>query len=180
MLIFFKSQVESWDAANPPMKGVNWYNGQEAAIRILAWIQALYIFKDSERIDEEFFQLFLKQLYLHTIFIDNNIDYAKHAVTNNHLIGEALGVYIAGLLFPFMPNFNKLKKRAAKVLFSKACMNQFYNDGGYCQLSFSYQRLALSYYLWCYIIAKKIMMNIYRMRRSPTFLVVRAVSCQDV
>jgi len=151
---FFVSQISSWSDANPVMKGVNWYNGQEAAIRILAWIYGLYIFKDSIHVDNSFFQLFLKQLYLHTIFIDNNIDYAKHAVTNNHLIGEALGVYIAGVLFPFMPDFIKLKNRSKKILFGKSCLNQFYSDGGYCQLSFSYQRLALSYYLWACITSK--------------------------
>lgn len=151
---FFVDQVNSWTDSNPPMKGVNWHNGQEGAIRLLAWIFALYVFKDSEKLNDDFFQTFLDLLYKHVVFIDSNIDYAKHAVTNNHLIGEALGIYIAGVLFPFMDGLKSLKKRAEKVLFSDACRKQFYSDGGYCQLSFSYQRLALNYYLWCFCIGE--------------------------
>ncbi|HEC93014.1 MAG TPA: alginate lyase family protein [Candidatus Atribacteria bacterium] len=150
----FKEQLLSWEKENPYPYGVNWYNGQELAIRMLAWIYALYMMADDPVFDQETFDRFLRLLYLHTIHIENNISYAYYAVHNNHLIGEALGLYISGLLFPYFLESKRWREKGKKILQSERCLRQFYEDGGYCQLSFNYQRLALHYYLWALRLAE--------------------------
>jgi hypothetical protein len=149
----FIGQVKDWAKSNPYPKGVNWASGQELAIRVLAWIFALYSFSDAGIIEEDDFELLLKLIYLHAYHIHKNIHYAYFAVHNNHLIAEALALYAIGTLFPFFSHASKWKKRGRKILEGKA-LEQFYPDGGYCQLSHTYHRLALHYYLWALRIAE--------------------------
>ncbi|RMF60913.1 MAG: hypothetical protein D6748_02955 [Calditrichaeota bacterium] len=143
----FLEQVQSWWKANPYPLGVNWASGQELAIRLLSWIFALYNFADSNVLTETDFHLILKLIYLHTHHINLHIDYALYSVTNNHLIGEALALYAVGTLFPFLPGSARWQKKGWNILTGKG-LQQFYSDGGYCQLSHTYHRLALHYYLW--------------------------------
>jgi hypothetical protein len=148
------SQVRDWAKNNPYPDGVNWASGQELAIRVLAWIFGLYNFSNSKIIKENDFVLLLKLIYLHAQHIYSNIHYSYFAVHNNHLIGEALALYVIGTLFPFFDRASKWKKRGRKILEGKA-LKQFYPDGGYCQLSHTYHRLALHYYLWAIKIAEE-------------------------
>ncbi len=151
---YFCSQLESWEISNPYGYGVNWHSGQELAIRILAWVYALYMMGDDDSFKEEDFERLLRLIYLHTKHIEKNIDYAFYAVHNNHLIGEALGLYMSGALFPYFPESERWREKGKGILEGDRCINQFYKDGGYCQLSFNYQRLALHYYLWALRIAE--------------------------
>lgn len=150
----FCNQLRTWDEQNPYGYGVNWFNGQELAIRLLSWIYAIYMMGDDDSLTEEDFQRFVKLLYLHTRHIEENISYAYYAVHNNHLIGEALGLYISGTLFPYFLESERWRKKGKEILEGKRCLNQFYTDGGYCQLSFNYQRLALHYYVWALRVAE--------------------------
>lgn len=150
---FFCDQLKSWEEENPYGLGINWFNGQELAIRLFSWIFAVYSFSEIESFFEEDFQRFLRLLYLHSHHIEKNISYAYYAVHNNHLIGEALALYISGMLFPYFSESERWRKKGKKILESKKCLEQFYVDGGYCQLSHNYHRLALHYYIWAVRVA---------------------------
>ncbi|OPX84752.1 MAG: Heparin-sulfate lyase precursor [Pelotomaculum sp. PtaB.Bin104] len=141
------TQLKEWEDANPYRAGLNWSSGQELAIRSLSWIAGLYLFVEDESFREEDFQRLLRLLNLHGRHIYANINYARLAVHNNHLIGEALALYLLGGLFPWMRGAGKWKRRGRRLL-EKDCLRQFYRDGGYCQSSHNYHRLALHYYLW--------------------------------
>lgn len=141
------TQLKEWEDANPYRAGLNWNSGQELAIRSLSWIAGLYILGEDESFQNEDFQRLLRLLYLHGEHIYANIHYARLAVHNNHLIGEALALYIMGSLFPWMHGAGKWKRKG-KTFLEKDCINQFYRDGGYCQSSHNYHRLALHYYIW--------------------------------
>lgn len=143
----FTKQLESWEENNFYRAGINWNSGQELAIRALTWILALYVFIDDSAFKEEDFQRLMRLLYLHAEHIYSNINFARIAVHNNHLIGEALALYAIGSYFPWMKGAAKWKKRGRELLASD-CPKQFYEDGGYCQCSHNYHRLALHYYLW--------------------------------
>jgi len=149
----FSQQLKSWEESNPYDFGINWNSSQELAIRVLSWIYALYMMGEEENFKEDDFQRLLKLIYLHARHIEENISYAYYAVHNNHLIGEALGLYAIGTLFPFFRESKRWRDKGKRILEGSGCLNQFYEDGGYCQLSFNYQRLALHYYLWAMRIA---------------------------
>lgn len=150
----FVEQVQSWDQNNRYPFGVNWASGQEAAIRMITWIFTYSVFLNFFQPNEEFAERFRQLLLMHSDHIYRHINYARYAVHNNHLIGEALALYIAGNIFKRLPHAQKWYKKGKQILSGKA-LQQFYGDGGYCQLSHTYHRLALHYYLWAVKIAKK-------------------------
>lgn len=179
--VFFR-QVREWDQANPYPKGVNWASGQELAIRVLSWIFALYQFAENDAVTNEDFQVLLKQINLHAHHISRHIHYAYYAVHNNHLIGEALALYAVGTLFPFLPGAKKWKKRGRRILEGKA-LAQFYGDGGYCQLSHTYHRLALHYYLWAVRIAEvngePFPRKVYNTLKKSAYLLLQNMNMSD-
>lgn len=143
----FLQQLHDWQKHNPYRAGANWANGQELAIRSLAWIYALYVFCSSSCFGEEDFQSLQKLLYLHAQHIYREIHYARYAVHNNHLIGEALALYAIGSLFPWLTKAKKWRT-FGKFILHNDCLKQFHADGGYCQSSHTYHRLAMHYYIW--------------------------------
>ena len=146
-------QIKEWSEKNPFLIGPNWASGQELAIRLFAWIFGLYAFKNENVIDEEEYKILLRQCYLHAWYINKHINFSKYAVRNNHLIGEAAALYVIGTLFPFLKDAKNWRKRGKRIL-EKITPSQFYPDGGYCQLSHNYHRLAVHYYLWAIRIAE--------------------------
>jgi len=149
----FTEHLKSWEENNPYDYGINWNSGQELSIRIISWIYALYMMGNDNYFKNDDFQRLVRLIYYHAKHIEKNINYAYYAVHNNHLIGEALGLYIVGVLFPYFKESKRWRKKGKKILEGSKCIKQFYEDGGYCQLSFNYQRLALHYYLWALRIA---------------------------
>lgn len=147
------SQLESWEDENPYAYGVNWASGQELAIRLIAWIFAFSYFHRSRAFTEKDFSRFQRLIYSHALHIERNIGYSRYAVRNNHLIGEALALFLIGSLFPW---FDKSRQWAdfGRSLLENECLSQFFSDGGYCQYSHNYHRLALHYYLWAIRIAE--------------------------
>jgi asparagine synthase (glutamine-hydrolysing) len=143
----FTAQIKEWENSNLYRGGLNWNSGQELAIRCLTWIAALYVFVDDPAFREEDFERILRLIYLHGEHISANIEYARMAVHNNHLIAEALALYVIGSYFPWLKDSRKWKRKGRSLL-EKDCLLQFYKDGGYCQCSHNYHRLALHYYLW--------------------------------
>jgi asparagine synthase (glutamine-hydrolysing) len=143
----FSDHLSSWEEANPFRSGVNWSSCQELAIRSLVWIFALYAFGDDDSFREEDFLRLQRLLFLHAEHIEHNINFSRFAVHNNHLVGEALGLYAIGSLFPWFQGAERWKEKGRSLL-EKDCLPQFYGDGGYCQLSHNYHRLALHFYIW--------------------------------
>ncbi|QDG51675.1 hypothetical protein FIV42_13220 [Persicimonas caeni] len=145
----FTTQLARWEQANPYRLGVNWSSGQELAIRLMAWCFAVAVMTRDPAFKEEDFRRFARLAYLHAEHIDANIDYARLAVHNNHLIGEALGLFLVGSLFPFLDEAEGWRDKGKRLLLDD-CLSQFWSDGGYCQSSHTYHRLALHYYVWAW------------------------------
>jgi asparagine synthase (glutamine-hydrolysing) len=143
----FAEQLRAWEAANPFRGGVNWSSGQELAIRAVAWCFAFNAFAGDPAFGEDDFRRLRRQLRLHGRHIARHIGFSRLAVHNNHLIGEALGLYLIGGCFPDFPEAAAWK-RTGRGLLAGECLRQFRPDGGYCQDSHNYHRLALHYYLW--------------------------------
>lgn len=151
----FFDALLSWEQNNPYRVGINWANGQELAIRSLAWIWAMYIFGNASSFNNNHFQRLQRLIFLHGEHIYHGINYARYAVHNNHLIGEALGLYAIGSIFPWLPKAKKWRNFGKKIL-ENDCLQQFHDDGGYCQNSHTYHRLATHYYIWYCRIAESI------------------------
>lgn len=140
-------QVGSFATENQFGYGVHWNSGQEIAFRLLAWLFGLQILGKGGDRDSEMHHQISRQLYLGALQIEAHIDYARFAVHNNHLLSEALGLMVAGLLLPDQARAPRWRDYGWELL-DEAADRQFYEDGGYIQQSHNYHRVALQDLLW--------------------------------
>jgi hypothetical protein len=91
--------LDSWFLACPYGYGPNWASSLEAALRLINWA-AVWQLVGREVLDEnsDFRDRWLKSVYQHAEFIRGWL--SLHSSANNHLIGEAAGLFVAGLAWP--------------------------------------------------------------------------------
>ena len=140
----FYAQVSHWILENPYRIGVHWANGQEIAIRLLAWICGLYAFADSQSDPGNVFVDIQKSIALQCRQIERHLRYAQYSMRNNHVIGEALALFLVGTLFPWLRNAGRWERRG-RALLEESTADQFTGTGEYVQNSHTYHRLALNY-----------------------------------
>jgi hypothetical protein len=92
--------ISSWSEANPPYAGINWTSALEVAVRLISWAMALDLVGgagcDAKRAREAATSVWLQARHVS----DNLSLYASSR--NNHLIGEAAGLRVAGAKFPWL------------------------------------------------------------------------------
>ena len=91
-------QLDSWFIACPYGRGPNWSSALEAAIRLVNWSIAWQLLGGAEALDADLRRRWLKSVYEHAHFVRHW--FSAHSSANNHLIGEAAGLFIAGLTWP--------------------------------------------------------------------------------
>lgn len=149
---FFWEKFEEFQENNPPYLGPNWSSGQEAALRLIAWVFAWNVFRSSPQTTPERSVRLVRSLAQHAERIPPTLLYAR-SQNNNHLISEALGLYTAGSLLPRHPNAGQWKTMGWKWL-NTAFQKQIAADGTYVQHSANYHRLMLQAALWADWIAR--------------------------
>jgi heparinase II/III-like protein len=140
----FWSLIEDWAAKNPPNRGPNWKDGQEAALRVMAWCFGLYGFQDSPPTTPERVAQLTVMIAAHARRIFQNIDYAI-STRSNHTISEAFGLWLAGCLFPELKDAGAYLSLGRDLLEKEAA--QILPDGSYSMYSLNYHRFVLQLYL---------------------------------
>ena len=141
----FWTLLESWAESNPPNAGPNWMDGQEAALRLLAWTFGYYQFSASPSATPQRIAKFTIMVAAHAERIYKNIDYAI-STHSNHTISEAFGLWLVGLLFPELKDSEKYLKRG-RILLEQEAAAQIFPDGTYSMYSLNYHRFILHIYL---------------------------------
>ncbi|MHB8872432.1 MAG: heparinase II/III family protein [Myxococcaceae bacterium] len=147
------AQFEHFTSQNPYGRGVHWASGQETAFRLLAWLFALDALLVRSEHGPRSSALVADALAIGAEHIDRNIDYARLAVYNNHLLSEALILYGVGVLLPELPAAARWRRLGHRILTVEAS-RQFYEDGAYIQQSHNYHRVALHTLLWASLFAR--------------------------
>lgn len=137
---------EDWMQNNPPQRGVNWKCGQEVALRVMAWSFALYGFSDSTATTPARLARLVKAIHVSAERIEANLDYAL-SQESNHGHSEALGLYLAGVLFPELAGSKGWRERG-KGLLEKLAEELNYADGNSCMNSMNYQRMMMEALAW--------------------------------
>ena len=163
----------SFEAQNPWRAGPHWASGQECAIRALVWCFGVAALGEDDGFEQEDFARFLGLIELHARFLDQNLDFARFAVPNNHLIIESIALAAIGVLFPWFRDAERYRRRGASVLNDEA-LSQFLPDGSYVQASHNYHRLATEYLLWAARLLPAELLSPHRLRgifvRTQRFL----------
>ncbi|HSJ90133.1 MAG TPA: alginate lyase family protein, partial [Anaerolineales bacterium] len=135
----------SWAESNPPNTGPNWMDGQEAALRLLAWMFGYYQFADSPLTTPQRVVQFTVLVAAHAERIYKNIAYAI-STHGNHTISEAFGLWLVGLFFPELRDAEKYLSFGRDLLEEEAAA-QIFPDGTYSMYSLNYHRFILHLYL---------------------------------
>ena len=94
-------------------------DGQEAALRLLAWTFGCYQFFNSPSTTTERIAQFTVLVAAHAERIYKNIDYAI-STHSNHTISEAFGLWLVGLLFPELKDAEKYRDIGRRLLEQEA------------------------------------------------------------
>jgi len=145
-----RAQVDSWIEQCPVGRGPNWVSALELGIRLINWSIAWQLIGGSRSrlfADEDgaaFRERWLKAIYEQARMIVGNL--SRFSSANNHLIGEAAGVYIAASTWPLWPQMREWGERCRGILETE-CHRQNAPDGGNREQAFGYQTFVLDFLL---------------------------------
>jgi hypothetical protein len=145
-----QSQIDSWIEQCPQGWGPNWISPLELGIRLINWSVTWQLlgglrsrlFASAE--GEAFRERWLESVFQQTRMIAGNL--SRYSSANNHLIGEAAGVYLAASTWPFWPQITAWGERCRSVL-EEECHKQNAPDGGNREQAFAYQTFVLDFLL---------------------------------
>ena len=139
------SQLTSWLDANPYGYGMNWKNPLELGIRLINWVWAIDLILESGLFVGEFKERFLDSVYLHCRDVSGKFSQGSSA--NNHLVGEAAGVYMASSYFSMLKDATLWRTKSKQVL-ENEINAQTFADGCSKEHGFSYQFFVFQFYLF--------------------------------
>ncbi|MDP1714316.1 MAG: alginate lyase family protein [Anaerolineales bacterium] len=166
---FWKSILD-WAEHNPPNTGANWMDGQEIALRLMAWTFGYHQFSRSPSSTPQRLAQFTQFVAAQAERIYNNIDYAI-STRSNHTISEAFGVWMVGLLFPELKDSEKYLKLGRDLLEREASA-QIFPDGSYSMYSLNYHRFVLHIYLYA--------LRLGELNQSPISSLVYSVAAKSI
>lgn len=141
-----QSHLESWFAACPCPMGPNWSSALEPAIRLINWAIAWQLLGGARASVFEaagaaaFRQRWLDSIYQHARFIAGH--FSLYSSANNHLIGEAAGLFIAALTWPHWKGSRRWLA-AAKAVLEREALLQNAPDGVNREQAVWYQQFVL-------------------------------------
>jgi hypothetical protein len=142
-------QAKSWIGANPYKRGINWTSPLELGIRLISWS---WIWNLIGGIDQELKNKWLQTIFQHCMFISRN--FSTHSSANNHLIGEAAGLFVASLTWPFEGSAGKWQESSRRIL-EEEIVKQTYPDGVNKEQAVSYQQFVMDFFLISALLARK-------------------------
>jgi hypothetical protein len=152
-----RQHLESWFTACPYRRGPNWSSALEVAIRLINWSvtwQLLVgarstLFRQTR--GARFWQRWLESIYQHGEFVRGY--FSLHSSANNHLIGEAAGLFIAALTWPHWRRTRDWLA-TAKAILEREALLQNAPDGVNREQAVWYQQFVLDLLLQCLLAGK--------------------------
>lgn len=141
-----RRHLEDWFISCPYRMGPNWASALEAAIRLINWSVTWQLLGGAQSPlfeDEEGGRLrrnWLRSVYQHAEFVRGYFSFYSSA--NNHLIGEASGLFIAALTWPHWRRARHWL-RVAKEILEREARLQNAPDGVNREQAVSYQHFVL-------------------------------------
>ncbi len=152
--IYFETLVEhleSWFIACPYGYGPNWASSLEAALRLVNWSTAWQLLGDELDKRPEFRERWLASVYQHAMFIRGW--FSLHSSANNHLIGEAAGLFVAALTWPCWPAASDWLACSKRIL-EQEIIAQNAPDGVNREQALWYQQFVLDLLVLCLLAGK--------------------------
>ncbi|MEE9328379.1 MAG: alginate lyase family protein [Cocleimonas sp.] len=149
--------LSSWLNECPYPQGLNWTSSLELGIRLINWSMIWQlVYADNNELFESpsgkaLKNKWLDSIYQHCHFINGH--WSRYSSSNNHLIGEAAGLYIASVTWPYWKESAQWRDKAQKILIEEA-LKQNYNDGVNKEQAISYQQFVLDFLIFAGLAAR--------------------------
>lgn len=143
------TQILNWIKVNPYMKGVNWGSSLEVGIRLISWSWA---WKFLGEVDGDIKSQWLESIYKHCYFIDKN--FSRFSSANNHLIGEAAGLFVASTIWPCWEESKAWQNKSFEILVEEMGRQNF-TDGVNKEQAISYQQFVLDFFVLAGLLGEK-------------------------
>ena len=134
----FSVQLDDWMKNNPYGYGQNYKCGQECSLRMINGLLIFTLFRQLGLASEKDTENIKKLVVCSYKKILSNFFYAHKCIKNNHTLSELCGMIVGAWCCEDGKQLNK-----AYYWLDREIEQQFFEDGGYRQYSFTYQRLAL-------------------------------------
>jgi len=148
---YVMSCIDSWIRGNPYLQGVNWTSSLELALRLISWALAYPVIRAALERDLQLRQRFATCVYLHLRSISRNL--SRFSSANNHLIGEAAGLYVGSVCFPWWAECGQWRQKA-KAILETEIVAQVSEDGVNREQATSYHLFTLELFLLACLVAQ--------------------------
>ena len=146
------AELESWIDANPPFQGVNWASGIELALRIVSICTVATFIGDEAFSPQQRWKL-RKALAAHGYWLARYP--SLYSSANNHLIAEAGGLFLLGVLMPDLPDAAAYEAYGRRTLVEEA-QKQIHDDGVGAEQSPSYTAFTIEWLMLCCHVADRL------------------------
>lgn len=138
----------SWLLQCPFPNGINWNSPLELGIRLINWAIAICIIDSAGAEpfgrDHELRKIVARSIYQHQKFIARN--FSRHSSANNHLIGEAAGLYVASVTWPWWRQSAAWRAQSRRILIEQ-CELQIAEDGSGMEQALAYLYFIIEFFL---------------------------------
>jgi len=131
---------------------MNWRSPLELGIRLINWVWAIDLIRDSGLFSGPFRDRVLRAVYLHCW--ENARKFSRGSSANNHLVGEAAGVFIACTYFRELTGTDTWINESRSIML-KEIHAQTYDDGCTREQALGYEFFVLQFYLLCGLVGTK-------------------------
>lgn len=147
--------LDSWLEQCPCPLGVHWASSLELAVRLLNWSVSWHLLggRDSPLFEGEQGQRlqarWLESVWRHARFIEGFLSF--HSSANNHLLGEYMGLFVAGVTWPCWPAAERWRATGRNG-FEREALRQNAPDGVNREQAVYYHHEVADMMLWCGLI----------------------------
>ncbi len=146
------AHIDSWIAANPTFRGVNWISGIELALRVVSLLIITTLIGD-RAFSAEFIQRLHICLAAHGYWLARYP--SRFSSANNHRIAEAGALYLLGRLVPTLTAADEWANYGKNVLEDELAL-QFHDDGVGAEQSPTYAAFSLEWCVLCATIGERL------------------------
>ena len=146
-------QLTSWLDQCPYGLGMNWRSPLELGIRLINWVWTIDLIRETGLVDGEFRSRLLNAVQRHLWEISRK--YSQASSANNHLIGEAAGVFIASSYFETLKGSSGRQMESHDIL-SREILHQTWPDGGGREQALGYHLFVLQFFLLAGWVARRV------------------------
>jgi hypothetical protein len=145
------AQYKSWRRQNRFYFGMNWCSPLELGVRLINWVWAFDLIREFDGFEAIRDDL-CHAIQQHCWYISRFQSKASSA--NNHLIGEAAGLFVAASYLPDLPLAERWIQDGRAIL-EQQIQAQSYDDGCTREHAFGYQFFVIQFFVVCGVVAKK-------------------------